>query len=553
MRCKRLNALLIIAALMAFTGTAAALMTAGGVKSRIISFQLDSGGKGWGILAVPASVSLDRPSVEAFDKPPVVFLLPGIISLADRFEFTSEELAKRGYASVAVYFPSDNTRQRLALVQAAARHMEKAYPQIDSTMRAYYGHSLGGSTAVDAAYSDPNARAAVSVGYYIGGELAGSPKNLLIGTGIYDDLNDREKMRSSIRSVTDGRVSRESVFEGDFAALTARELFISPYSNHASEKEDGFVIRRLIEWLDMSFHGSRSPGRALLYPIRIFAVFAAAAGFFILLCIAGIVIRRKNVPLFTALWLTFYVAAAMVSLIKPETSSVILKALTVIFASWLAVNYLSEREKGAEGYYDAMDSLASGLISFAANAFLLALAFSLSQLIFSVRLFLEDRRFLTAFPGYLYFTFFITGWSYIDSCASYSRNFLPGAWIGFMAAGLVIPALDSLRPGIVASVLIKACEKLRAFLRFRQAQHIPQSQKAALAALCVLMVISWLWLYRSGFLYGELMTTYILFVLRYAVVPVALFGLFGAGLSALSKRQRKTFLCKSDEETDIKP
>jgi hypothetical protein len=536
MRSKRLNALLIIAVLMAFAGTGAAFMTAGGVKSRLISFQLDSGGKGWGILTVPASVSLDRPSEEAFDKPPVVFLLPGIISLADRFGFTSEELARRGYASFAIYFPSDNNRQRLGMLQAAVLHIEQAYPQLNSSMRAYYGHSLGGSTAVDAAYSDPNARAAVSAGYYIGGELAGSPKNLLIGTGIYDDLNDREKMRSSIRSVTDGRVSREGVFEGDFAALTARELFISPYSNHASEKEDGFVIRRLIEWLDMSFHGSRSPGRALLYPVRIFAVFAATVGFFILLCIAGVSLRRKGAPLVTALWLTFYVAVAMVSLMEPETASVILKALSVISASWLIANYLSEREKGTEGDCDAMDSLASGLISFAAKASLFALAFSLSQFIFSVSFFLEDRRFLTAFPGYLYFTFFITGWSYIDSCASYARNFLPGAWIGFMAAGIVIAALDSLRPGCVASVLTKACEKLRAFLKFRQAQHVPPGQKAALAALCVLMVISWLWLYRSGFLYGELMMTYILFVLRYAVVPVALFGLFGAGLSAVRKR-----------------
>ena len=538
MRSKRLNALLIIAVLMAFAGTAAALMTAGGVKSRLISFQLDSGGKGWGILTVPASVSLDLPSEEAFDKPPVVFLLPGIISLADRFGFTSEELARRGYASFAIYFPSDNNRQRLGMLQAAVLHIEQAYPQLNSSMRAYYGHSLGGSTAVDAAYSDPNARAAVSVGYYIGGELAGSPKNLLIGTGIYDDLNDREKMRSSIRSVTDGRVSREGVFEGDFAALTARELFISPYSNHASEKEDGFFVRRLVEWLDMSFRGHRSPDRILLYPIRVFAVFAATVGFFILLCAAGVSLRRKGALLFTLIWLAFYVAAALLSLMRPETASVILKALCVISASWLIANYLSEREKSAEGDYNAMDSLASDLISLAAKASLFALAFSLSQFIFSVRLFLEDRRFLTAFPGYLYFTFFVTGWSYIDSCASYAHNFLPGFWIGFMAAGLVIAVLDSLRPGCVASALIKVCEKLRAFLRFRQAQHVPPGQKAALAVLCVLMVISWLWLYRSGFLYGELMMTYILFVLRYAVVPLALFGLFGAGLSALRKTQR---------------
>ncbi|MHC9540607.1 MAG: hypothetical protein AB9903_13965 [Vulcanimicrobiota bacterium] len=44
------------------------------MRSRIIFFQLDSGGTGWEIPKAPASISLDYLSNKAFDKPPVVFL-----------------------------------------------------------------------------------------------------------------------------------------------------------------------------------------------------------------------------------------------------------------------------------------------------------------------------------------------------------------------------------------------------------------------------------------------------------------------------------------------
>ncbi|MGV8125389.1 MAG: hypothetical protein AB2L14_37060 [Candidatus Xenobiia bacterium LiM19] len=528
--------LLIAALVMVSAGIAGTLLTGGRVKSRLISFQVEPGITASGILTVPASVSLNKPAEGGATRPPVIFLLPGIISLADRFEPAAGELGRHGYASLAIYFPNDNSRLRLKTVQAAARYIEGAFPQLNSTRRAYYGHSLGGTTAVDAAYFDDNAYAAVSVGYYIGGELAGSPKNLLIGTGIYDDLNDRDKLRSSIRSITEGRIAREGIMEGSFTDRTARELFISPCSNHASEKEDGYVVRRLIKWLDLSFHGQESSSYSLVYPLRALSSFLVTAGFFVLLCAAGIAMQRKGMPLVKPLWFSFYSTVAVISVIWPTSPPASLRALSVIVISLCVVMYFSEKEKRKGEHYDALEAFGTGFISIAGKIFLFALAFSLSQFIFGIPLFIEDQHFLSTFPAYLYYTFFITGCCYIDGSISYARHFLPIIWIGFTVAGFALTVIESLRPGRTLSAFIAIYEKLSLFLKFRKAPHVPLRQKITLAVLSILVVLSWLWLYRSGLLYGEIMKTYILFILRYGFLPIVFYGMGDSMIQKMGMR-----------------
>jgi hypothetical protein len=522
--------LLIAALIMALTGGLGSLLAGARVKTRIVSFQVEPGVMARGILTVPAAVSLDMPAKEGATKPPIIFLLPGIISLADRFEGMAGELGRRNYASLAIYFPNDNTRLRLKTVKAAARCIESAYPQINSSRRAYFGHSLGGTTAVDAAYFDDNAYAAVSVGYYIGGELAGSPKNLLIGTGIYDDLNDREKLRSSIRSITEGRVTREGLTEGSFVDRTARELFISPYSNHASEKEDSYIIRRLLEWLDLSFYGQKAPEYEIVYPVRVLSIFLAMTGFFVILCASGMVMRRKGVPPVEPLWASACVLAGFLLLRCQACPLFWARVLLLIFCSWFFITYFTEREKNEREHYDALEAFSAGFISFAGKIILFVLAFSLSQFIFCIPFFLEDQRLLSAFPGYLSSTFFITGCSYIDAFMSYSCHFIPGIWIGLFCIGSILLIGDFMRPGRIVSAFVATLERTRSFMKFQRTQHVPPRQKIGLALLSLLMVLSWVWLYRSGFLGGGLLTTYVLFILRYAILPIAFFGV-GASLA----------------------
>jgi hypothetical protein len=533
--------LLIVALTLAIGGSIGSYLARAPVKSRIVSFQVEAGVIAYGILTVPSWCSLQAgdKSDGSTVKPPVVFLLPGIISLADRFEGMAGELGRRGYASLALYFPSDNTRMRLKTLRAAARYIEESYPQLDSSRRAYFGHSLGGTSAVDAAYFDDKAYAAVSVGYYIGGELAGSPKNLLIGTGIYDDLNDRQKMRNSMRSITEGRIAREGILEGSFAERTARELFLSPYSNHASEKEDIYVIRRLLEWLDLSFYQKKAPDYMLSYHIRTLSVFSAAAGFFILLCAAGIALRRRSAPIFGSLWVIAYISGAAMLARYPACPLFWIRASFVIPLSLIFIMYFSQKEKKGETQPDGLEAFSASFISFSGSLIICALAFSLSQFIFNLPILLEDRHFLYAFPSYLFFTFFITGCSYIDAFLSWTRHFLPAIWIGLFSIATILMIFEFLRPGRILAYIVAELEKARSFMKFQKTPHIPPRQKAALAVLVLLVVASWFSLYRAGILSVEILKVYGAFILRYAALPLAFWSLGLLLVGKLAAPRRK--------------
>lgn len=51
-------------------------------------------------------------------------------------------------------------RTNLRITKAAVHYVEQEHQEIDSSLRAYYGHSLSGTAAVDAAYFDDKACAA---------------------------------------------------------------------------------------------------------------------------------------------------------------------------------------------------------------------------------------------------------------------------------------------------------------------------------------------------------------------------------------------------------
>ncbi len=475
------------------------------VKVTRISFPVEGCGQAGAIVTEPCGGER---------KVPVVFLLPGIISLADRFDAMAGELALCGYASCALYFPDDNTRRRLKVLQEAACYLERNRPSIDMSRRAYFGHSLGGTTAVDAAYFDPSAYAAVSVGYYIGGELAGSPKNLLIGTGLYDDLNDIKKMRSSIASVTDGKVGKEGVRTGDFSKKTARELFVSPYSNHASEKEDFFVIQRLIEWLDLSFRGeSRAP-----YPLKYCYSYPASFLLFLALLYSVVFsamtwLKEKTLD---RLWLVGFCALLVCILFRFCAPFPVMGAVLLLLCSGFVLSRSHLEVSREAGSMWLSHAIRKGSVSCG----IFACSFAFSQFLFSIPEFLPDSRYCLAFPGYMYVTFFLCPLSYLSAFISYSWYEMPWFLVLCSSAAMLIWWYDRFSGGALMKAMVLGARTIQYFLRFRRAEKVPPGQVVLCVVLLCTGALTWLYLYKTGYIYGELMKVYIIFILRYAAVPL---------------------------------
>jgi len=507
-RWRKENLLPAASILCALCALVAFIFTTPPVKVTRISFPVEGCGTAGAIVTEPPGRG---------EKVPVVFLLPGIISLADRFDAMAGELARYGYASCALYFPDDNTRRRLKVRQEAARHLERHMTAIDSSRRAYFGHSLGGTTAVDAAYFDPSASAAVSVGYYIGGELAGSPGNLLIGTGLYDDLNDLPKMRSSITSVTGGKVGREGVRSGDFSQRTARELFVSPYSNHASEKEDFMVIERLVEWLDLSFNGQSRGTYPLMYCSHYLASFLLCISLLYLLVFTAL--NRFKAEAVSGLWLAGF-CFLLVCMLFRLTSPLAVTAFMLLLCSGFLLSRAGlepTADLGAAWFDLAVRrwGISSGLW---------CLSFAISQFLFNIPLCLPEPRFFLAFPGYMYITFFICPLSYVNAFISFTWHEMPWLLVLCGSVAVSVWSQDRFSGGALMKSLVQWKRKFQQFLLFRRVEKVPPGQAVLLFMLVCAGIMAWFSLFRAGLLYCELRGVYARFILRYGVVPLRLWG-----------------------------
>lgn len=505
---KKVDFLLLIAIVLLIAGAIILSVTRPPVKIIRISFPLEGKGTGDAILFVPHGLS----PYDTRGRPPVVFLLPGIISLSERYRGMAGELARNGYASLAVYFPGSDAKVNRKVVQASARCLEQKHPEVDSGMRAYMGHSLGGTTAVDVSYFDVNSYAAISIGYYIGGELAGSPKNVLLGTGIYDDLNDVEKMRASMKSVTDGATDREGIQVGDFSKRTARELFVSPTSNHASETEDPYVVQRIIKWLNLSFYGKSKDSLPCVFQYRAACALMIFAGLFILLSYAGIMLQVKNPAVMRMTWFAAILLCALSIFIIKRAAGIY--GLTLFFFSGLASTYYSARaDTGIPGFRRGFMHMMLGI-------FLFALTFSLSQLIFNINIYAADSSYIWSLPKYIYYAFVVTFLSYLDSITVFVTSYHPFIMLLFFALGLAILAYDQNKKGIVLGGLNSWMERVGRFFTYKAAKEVPLKEKLMLAALLVILILTWLWVYKTGLLNTEVMLPYAKFIGQYLVFPI---------------------------------
>ncbi len=195
------------------------------------------------------------------------FARSGIAAIAFDFRGYGESsdipLSARNKNSLA-----DTTEQDLQAVFTFLRSQPKRF---DLEKLGVLGHSLGGNTALPFAQSNQQLQATIVLSTS-GWATPQSPPNLLLATGIYDQINPAAYARNRWQPATkgDGKACIDSGICGHFAQKTARQLFLSSTSDHILALYDPQIMIRSVRWGQQAFqisgYGSdRSPNLAFPY------------------------------------------------------------------------------------------------------------------------------------------------------------------------------------------------------------------------------------------------------------------------------------------------
>ena len=500
----------MVTAAILLIGAAGSLLTGVAMRSERISFPLKGGGVGNGILYLPG-----KTEAGPIEKPPLVFLLPGIISPADRFEMMAGELTRAGYAACALYIPGRDARLHLEIARAASRHLKQNHPEIDHGRKAVFGHSLGAEPAVMFAFFDDDIRATVVVGYYIANVVQASPKNLLMGTGVYDDLNGPDKLIAAIRTFSDGKIDHPGIRIGDFKSRTARELFISPFSMHSSEVEDAYVIGQLIRWLDLSFGQAKHPAGRLIYPWRAFFGLVLLIGVFLFVVMIALALFSRARKAAKIIWLMLLVFCGGLTFAPGLAAWPFLEAFFVLLVSGLFAHYYTRK---GESFAMFFPGFRKTILHITILISLFCIGFSISQFLFAINTWSSETRYLAAFPGALYLSFYLTPVSNMVGFSNMFKVFNPGIIALVLGIGLAWYCVELVKLGITGDMLAK----LAGFVRFKHGGRIPLKEGALLAVLFAVLGAILFWLKSMNLLTGSVLGPFTRTILQYVLVPLGL-------------------------------
>ena len=207
---------------------------------------------------------------------PVMILCHGMNNSKEMMAPLAVELARHGIAAIAFDFGGfgesyqlpaqlkslDNLEaSTLADAQAVLAFVRRHPERFDPSRIGIGGHSMGGNTALKLARMESQLRATVVLS--IGGEATPTtPANLFFGVGAYEQLNPPQKLRLMLKQATESNSNcLNGDICGDFRTGTARQLFISPTTDHVTAPYDPRLIRQVVNWtqraLDVSVRSNR--------------------------------------------------------------------------------------------------------------------------------------------------------------------------------------------------------------------------------------------------------------------------------------------------------
>jgi pimeloyl-ACP methyl ester carboxylesterase len=200
---------------------------------------------------------------------PAVLWCHGISSSQDTLAPLAIALARRGIAGVVFDFGGSGRSYARRADPAANRAEAQAVltwmgqqSRFDHTRLGIGGHSMGGTTALEVALTQPDLKSTMVLGI-AGYATATEPANLLFASGVYEQLNSAPSMLQFWRAATPTAAPIGAVV-GDFAQGTARQLVLSPTVEHAFAPYDPGVHRAVVDWAQQSFGLPLSP-----QPIRV--------------------------------------------------------------------------------------------------------------------------------------------------------------------------------------------------------------------------------------------------------------------------------------------
>jgi pimeloyl-ACP methyl ester carboxylesterase len=198
---------------------------------------------------------------------PGVLLAHGINNNKQTMELLALELARRHMVAMTFDFgghggsyrrehDADQDAEDLRRTLAALT----GHRSVDPEQLAIIGHSIGARAAVQVAREDDRVRAVVAISMSID---AGPhrPNNLLLAAGIYDQCYAPRYLSEDLQRATGKDLAEADVVYGSFDQGTARQLCLSPQTDHLLAPYDPRLIRATASWIERSV--GRKPDRAV--------------------------------------------------------------------------------------------------------------------------------------------------------------------------------------------------------------------------------------------------------------------------------------------------
>lgn len=196
---------------------------------------------------------------------PVILTIHGISGSREAMLGYNIELARRNFTVVSVDLPGHGVSSETfgfdtffeGVIDAyyAVEYVQSTIPNIHSDIYGVLGHSLGAGISLLFQELPTAPNATIIIGGGMGDDFGGlelplnetNPRNLMIASGIWDELVTVETAYETLRQATGMDDVEENTIYGSFATGTARKLVLSN-TNHLFEISDPRIISESIDW-----------------------------------------------------------------------------------------------------------------------------------------------------------------------------------------------------------------------------------------------------------------------------------------------------------------